>query len=80
MTLINAHSRRSFLKTSAAGLAAGAFGCAGTAHAAEPINFATWSAGVDTVKGHIKHIMGKLGASDRTHAIAIAARRGFIHL
>jgi len=34
----------------------------------------------DTVKGHIKHIMGKLGASDRTHAIAIAARRGFIHL
>jgi DNA-binding NarL/FixJ family response regulator len=34
----------------------------------------------ETVKGHIKHIMEKLGASDRTHAIAIAARRGFIHL
>ena len=34
----------------------------------------------DTVKGHIKHIMEKLGASDRTHAIAIAARRGFIRL
>jgi DNA-binding NarL/FixJ family response regulator len=33
-----------------------------------------------TVKMHIKHIMGKLGARDRTHAIAIAARRGFIHL
>jgi DNA-binding NarL/FixJ family response regulator len=34
----------------------------------------------ETVKAHIKHIMGKLGANDRTHAIAIAARRGFIHL
>jgi DNA-binding NarL/FixJ family response regulator len=34
----------------------------------------------ETVKGHIKHIMEKLGASDRTHAIAIAARRGFIRL
>jgi len=34
----------------------------------------------ETVKVHIKHIMGKLGASDRTHAMAIAARRGFIHL
>jgi|SRR5215471_10671696 len=34
----------------------------------------------DTVKAHMKHILGKLGAADRTHAIAIAARRGFIHL
>jgi len=34
----------------------------------------------ETVKVHIKHIMGKLGASDRTHAMAIAARRGFITL
>jgi len=34
----------------------------------------------ETVKVHIKHIMGKLGASDRTHATAIAARRGFISL
>jgi len=34
----------------------------------------------ETVKVHIKHIMEKLGASDRTHAIAIAARRGFIRL
>lgn len=33
-----------------------------------------------TVKVHLKHILGKLGASDRTHAITIAARRGFIHL
>lgn len=34
----------------------------------------------ETVKVHLKHIMGKLGATDRTHAIAIAARRGFIRL
>jgi DNA-binding NarL/FixJ family response regulator len=34
----------------------------------------------DTVKAHLKHIMGKLGANDRTHATAIASRRGFIHL
>jgi DNA-binding NarL/FixJ family response regulator len=33
-----------------------------------------------TVKVHLKHILEKLGAIDRTHAIAIAARRGFIHL
>ena len=34
----------------------------------------------ETVKVHIKHIMGKLGASDRTQAIAIALRRGIIQL
>jgi len=34
----------------------------------------------ETVKIHLKHIMGKLGASDRTHAVAIAARRGIIQL
>ena len=34
----------------------------------------------DTVKGHVKHIMGKLGANDRTEAVAIGIRRGFIHL
>jgi DNA-binding NarL/FixJ family response regulator len=34
----------------------------------------------ETVKVHVKHIMDKLGASDRTHAMAIAARRGFIRL
>jgi len=33
-----------------------------------------------TVKVHIQHIMGKLGASDRTEAITIAVRRGIIHL
>ena len=34
----------------------------------------------ETVKVHFRHIMEKLGASDRTHAMAIAARRGFIQL
>ena len=34
----------------------------------------------ETVKVHVKHIMEKLGANDRTHAMAIAARRGFIRL
>jgi DNA-binding NarL/FixJ family response regulator len=34
----------------------------------------------ETVKVHMKHILEKLGASDRTHAMMIAARRGFIQL
>jgi len=34
----------------------------------------------ETVKVHIKHIMEKLGASDRTQAVAIAIRRGIIQL
>ena len=34
----------------------------------------------ETVKVHIKHIMDKLGASDRTQAVAIGVRRGIIHL
>jgi DNA-binding NarL/FixJ family response regulator len=34
----------------------------------------------ETVKVHVKHIMEKLGAHDRTHALAIGARRGFIQL
>jgi DNA-binding NarL/FixJ family response regulator len=34
----------------------------------------------ETVKVHMKHIMEKLGARDRTQAMAIAARRGFIQL
>ena len=33
-----------------------------------------------TVKIHIQHIMEKLGASDRTEAVAIGARRGIIHI
>jgi DNA-binding NarL/FixJ family response regulator len=34
----------------------------------------------ETVKGHVKHIMEKLGASDRTEAVAVGIRRGIIHL
>jgi DNA-binding NarL/FixJ family response regulator len=34
----------------------------------------------ETVKVHIKHIMEKLGAVDRTQAVAIAVRRGIIQL
>lgn len=34
----------------------------------------------ETVKVHVKHIMDKLGARDRTQAIAIAVRRGIIQL
>ena len=34
----------------------------------------------ETVKVHIKHLMEKLGASDRTQAVAIGVRRGIIHL
>lgn len=34
----------------------------------------------ETVKVHIRHIMGKLGANDRTEAVAIAVRRGIIQL
>ncbi|HJZ99979.1 MAG TPA: response regulator transcription factor [Candidatus Solibacter sp.] len=34
----------------------------------------------ETVKVHIKHIMDKLGANDRTQAISIAVRRGIIQL
>jgi DNA-binding NarL/FixJ family response regulator len=31
-----------------------------------------------TVKGHMKSILSKLGAQDRTHAVTIALKRGFI--
>jgi DNA-binding NarL/FixJ family response regulator len=34
----------------------------------------------DTVKVHVKHIMEKLGANDRTEAVTIALRRGIIQL
>jgi len=34
----------------------------------------------ETVKVHLKHIMEKLGARDRTEAVTIAARRGIIQL
>ena len=34
----------------------------------------------ETVKGHVRNAMGKLGAVDRTQAVTIAIRRGFIQL
>jgi DNA-binding NarL/FixJ family response regulator len=34
----------------------------------------------ETVKLHVRHIMEKLGANDRTQAVSIAVRRGIIHL
>jgi len=34
----------------------------------------------DTVKGHIRNILSKLNASDRTHAVTIALKRGFLEL
>lgn len=34
----------------------------------------------DTVKGHVRSILSKLNASDRTHAVTIALRRGFLEL
>lgn len=34
----------------------------------------------ETVKGHVKNILGKLGANDRTQAVSIAVRRGIIYL
>ena len=35
---------------------------------------------IDTVKGHMKSIFAKLDAADRTHAVTIAARRGFLEI
>lgn len=34
----------------------------------------------DTVKVHLKHLMEKLGAADRTQAVTIALRRGIIQI
>jgi len=34
----------------------------------------------DTVKSHIRNIMGKLSANDRTHAVTIAIKRGIIDM
>jgi DNA-binding NarL/FixJ family response regulator len=31
-----------------------------------------------TIKAHMKSILAKLGANDRTHAVTIATRRGFL--
>ncbi|HEX7018884.1 MAG TPA: LuxR C-terminal-related transcriptional regulator [Gemmatimonadaceae bacterium] len=34
----------------------------------------------ETVKGHVKNILAKLRANDRTHAVTIGLRRGIIEL
>ena len=34
----------------------------------------------ETVKHHVKNILSKLGANDRTHAVTIALKRGIINL
>jgi DNA-binding NarL/FixJ family response regulator len=34
----------------------------------------------DTVKSHIRSILNKLEANDRTHAVTIALRRGFLDM
>lgn len=34
----------------------------------------------ETVKGHVKNILSKLGANDRTHAVTIGIKRGIIEL
>jgi DNA-binding NarL/FixJ family response regulator len=34
----------------------------------------------ETVKGHGKNILSKLGANDRTHAVTIGLKRGIIEL
>jgi DNA-binding CsgD family transcriptional regulator len=34
----------------------------------------------DTVRSHMKNILSKLGANDRTHAVTIALKRGIIDL
>lgn len=34
----------------------------------------------DTVKGHVKSILSKLGANDRTHAVTVGLKRGIIDL
>ncbi len=32
----------------------------------------------ETIKGHMRHILSKLQANDRTHAVTIALKRGFL--
>jgi two-component system NarL family response regulator len=34
----------------------------------------------DTVKGHVKSILAKLAANDRTHAVILGLKRGIIAL
>jgi DNA-binding NarL/FixJ family response regulator len=35
---------------------------------------------LNTVKGHVKSILSKLGANDRTHAVTVGLKRGIIEL
>jgi DNA-binding NarL/FixJ family response regulator len=35
---------------------------------------------VDTIKAHMKSVLSKLGANDRTHAVTLALRRGLMNL
>ena len=47
--------------------------------------FLTWpftesSVTEDSVKGHVRNILSKLGANDRTHAAMIGVKRGIIEL
>jgi DNA-binding NarL/FixJ family response regulator len=34
----------------------------------------------ETVKAHMRSILSKLGANDRTHAVTIALKRGIIEI
>jgi DNA-binding NarL/FixJ family response regulator len=34
----------------------------------------------DTVKGHVRSILSKLKANDRTHAVTIALHRGYFEI
>ena len=34
----------------------------------------------ETVQGHVKNILAKLSVHDRTAAVAVAVRRGIVHL
>jgi len=34
----------------------------------------------DTVKGHVKRLLSKLGVNDRTHAVTVGLKRGIIEL
>ncbi|MCU1261231.1 MAG: two component transcriptional regulator, LuxR family [Bryobacterales bacterium] len=38
------------------------------------------SIGEEAVKGHVTHILARLGANDRTHAVTIGLKRGIIDL
>ena len=41
---------------------------------------ATLNLSEDTVKGHLRSIMDKLGANNRTHAVTIGIERGFLEI